>query len=231
MTAEPEYLFEGRTFAAILFDLDGTLVDSTAMVNQAWTAWAHAYSISDAGPWIRHGVPAPATVQAVIDAGLLDAGERANAIARIDRIEIEAARDGKIPVLPGAREALAAIPPTRAAIVTSCSVPLAQARLHAAGLNATEVMVTADQLERGKPDPQGYLRAAETLGFDPADCLVVEDAPAGVAAGRAAGATVLAVVTTTAPADLADAQTIMGDLAEVEFVAGPKGIQVLRHRT
>jgi sugar-phosphatase len=231
MTAEPEFLFEGRLFAAVLFDLDGTLIDSTAMVNEAWTTWAHSYSITDAHPWIRHGVPAPATVQAVIDAGLLDADELAPAVARIDQIEIEAAHYGRIPVLPGAREALAAIPSTRAAIVTSCSLPLAQARLHAAGLDATDVIVTADQLDRGKPDPQGYLRAAEMLGFDPANCLVVEDAPARVAAGRAAGATVLAVVTTTAPAELADAQTIMGDLGDVEFVAGPEGIKVLRRRT
>ncbi|MCW2525444.1 MAG: phosphatase [Pseudonocardiales bacterium] len=232
MTSDlPEALFEGRTFAAVLFDLDGTLVDSTAMVNQAWTSWAHAYGIADAGPWIRHGVPAPATVRAVIDAGLIDAGELDRAVALIDRIEIEAARDGTIPVLPGAREALAAIPSTRAAIVTSCSLPLALARLHAAGLSATKVMVTADQLERGKPDPQGYQRAAEQLGVAPANCLVVEDAPAGVAAGRAAGASVLAVVTTTKPAELGDAQVIVEDLGQVEFLASTGGVRAVRRPT
>ena len=103
--------------------------------------------------------------------------------------------DGLLP-LPGARELVSSVPADRFAVVTSGSRALAVARLRAAGLPVPKVLVTAEQVEAGKPDPAGYLRAAALLGVDPSECLVLEDAPAGVAAGLAAGMTVIAVLTT-----------------------------------
>jgi sugar-phosphatase len=104
--------------------------------------------------------------------------------------------DGVV-ALPGAGDVLS-LPSGRVAIATSCAAPLARARLAAAGLPVPDVLVTADQVEHGKPAPDPYLLAAERLGVDPAACLVLEDAPAGIAAGRAAGMTVWAVTTTHA---------------------------------
>ena len=147
-------------------------------------------------------------------------------MARIEQIEIEAAVNGSIPVLPGAAAALAALPPGRAAIVTSCTTPLAAARIGATDLTSPAVTVTADQLARGKPDPEGFLRASAALGFDPRSCLVVEDAPAGLAAGRAAGCALLGLTTTTEPGELLSADAVVGTLAEVTFVAGPDGVRV-----
>ena len=106
------------------------------------------------------------------------------------------------------------------AIATSCFAPLALARIRAAGLRVPEVLVTGDETARGKPAPEPFLLAAERLGANPADCLVLEDAPAGVAAGRAAGMTVWAVTTTHAPVELAEAGLTAPDLAAL---LGPLG--------
>jgi sugar-phosphatase len=117
------------------------------------------------------------------------------------------------------------LPERRAAIVTSCVRPLALARLAATGLTAPEVMVTADQVEIGKPDPAPFLLAARLLGVDPADCLVVEDAPAGLTAALAAGSARLAVSTTHTAQEL-DADAIVADLAAVRFTVGADGVRV-----
>ena len=214
-----------RVFAAVLFDLDGTLIDSTAMVQRSWAAWAAEYGVQDAQRWIRHGVPARAIVESMAAAGVLDGYGVDEAMARIEQIEVSAASDG-IPVLPGAARALSAIAPERAAIVTSCTAPLAEARIRAAQLRPPAVVVTADQLGRGKPDPEGFLRAASALGVDPSQCLVVEDAPAGLAAGRAAGCSLLALTTTTVAAELS-ADAFVSSLDEVDFVSSADGVRVL----
>jgi sugar-phosphatase len=114
--------------------------------------------------------------------------------------------------VPGAHELLAAWPPDRIAIVTSASVPLATARLGAAGLAAPRVLVTEERVSAGKPDPEGYLLAARELGADPADCIVLEDAPAGISAARAAGMRVIAVLTTHTRAALPQADDYVADL-------------------
>ena len=119
------------------------------------------------------------------------------AIARITELELADVDD--IVVLPGAAEALASLVGAKNAIATSCTIPLAQARIRAAQLVPPSMLITADDVARGKPHPDPFLEAAERLGVDPTRCLVVEDAPMGLEAARAAGCFTLAVVTTTPP--------------------------------
>lgn len=205
-------------FEAVLFDLDGTLIDSTAVVNRSWMSWAEAEQVDPQRLLGFHGVPAAAIVAALVEPARVSA-----AAARIDRIELT--DTGGVVPLPGAVAALAALPSGRAAIATSCGLDLARARIGAAGLDAPDVLVTADQVERGKPAPDPYLLAAERLGVDPTRCLVVEDAPSGLASARAAGCSTLAVVTTTARDEL-EADLVVTDLSEVRLEAGPDGVLV-----
>jgi len=154
---------------------------------------------------------------------LVPADRLREAVDRIEQIEISDVEG--ILVLPGAAEALAALPAGRAAIVTSCTWALATARIAATRLLAPAVIVTADQVLHGKPNPAPFLLGAEKLGVDPADCLVVEDAPAGLRAGRSAGAFRLAV-TTTHTVDELEADAIVPNLGSVRFEAGPDGVRV-----
>ena len=209
-----------EVFEAVLFDNDGTLTDSTAAVERAWQAWAadHGVPLERLGGF--HGVPSRGIVSAVVD----DHIDVDLATADIDRRELEDL-EGVLP-LPGAAEALAALP-GRTALVTSASRELADLRLAAAGLVPPEAFVTADDITRGKPDPQPYLRAAERLGVDPARCLVVEDAPAGLRSGRAAGAATLAVTTTSTAEALNDlADLVVTDLSAVVFEVVGGGVRV-----
>jgi len=209
----------GRRFAAVLFDMDGTLIDSTPVVVRSWVTWALERGIAPERLEGHHGVPAAQIVR-----GLVPEEDVEAAIARINALEI-ADVDG-ITMLPGAAAAVAALPEARRAIVTSCTRPLATARIAATGLLAPSVVVTADDVTTGKPDPAPYLLGARRLGVDPADCLVVEDAPSGLLAARAAGAATLAVTTTT-PADRLDADAVVGTLADVRFAADADGVRVL----
>jgi mannitol-1-/sugar-/sorbitol-6-phosphatase len=172
--------------AAVLFDMDGTLVNSDAAVERAWTTWAHEYDV-DVDPTTLHGRPADDTVRS-LRPDLDDAAVEAAAAHQLD-LQYEDLAD----VVPtkGALDLLAGLD-LPWAIVTSADVRLANARLGAVGITAP-VLVTVDDIARGKPDPEGYLLAARLLGVAPERCLVVEDAPAGVAAGRAAGARVAAL--------------------------------------
>jgi len=208
----------GRTFAAVLFDLDGTLIDSTPSVDRSWRRWARARGVDRASFEVRHGVPARQILAAFLPATELDA-----AVAELEALEVSDAEG--IVVLPGALAALAALPPGRAAIATSCTLPLARARIAATGLPAPAVVVTADQVPIGKPDPAPYLLAADRLGVDPAACLVVEDAPAGLEAGSAAGCATLAVATTHRAGELA-ADVVVGTLADVVLDADAAGVRV-----
>jgi sugar-phosphatase len=206
-----------RVFAAVLFDMDGTLIDSTPAVERSWAIWATEFGVQlPTESW--HGIPAAQLV-----AHLLPADRAAEAIARIE--QLEAADAEGILVLPGSVEALAALPGSRSAIVTSCVWDLAAVRIAATGLIAPAVIVTADQVKIGKPDPAPYLLAASRLGVDPADCLVVEDAPAGLTAGRAAGMSLLAVLSTHTAAEL-DADAVVSNLAAVRFTVAADGVRV-----
>jgi sugar-phosphatase len=186
-------------YAAILSDLDGVLVDSGAAVALAWRTWALRHDLDpDAVAAVVHGRPgAELIAEFVPDADL------AAEVAWLEAFEIDAAVSAR--PFAGAAELLAG---DGVAIVTSCTGPLARARLAAAGLPVPAVLVTADRVARGKPAPDAYLLAARELGVEPAACAVLEDAPAGVAAGRAAGMTVHAVTTTHAPAALTAADDI-----------------------
>jgi sugar-phosphatase len=207
-----------EVFEAVIFDMDGTLIDSTAAVFRSWATWSAEFGLTPDDIAGHHGVPSAGVVRAVLAAERHD-----EAIRRIDELEL-ADVDG-IEVLPGAAEALAALAGAKNAIATSCTTPLAQARIAAARLTSPSVLVTADDVVHGKPHPDPFLEAARRLGADPRRCLVVEDAPAGLQAARAAGCFTLAVVTTTEP-EVLDADAVVADLSAVVFTPGPGGIRV-----
>jgi sugar-phosphatase len=195
------------TTPAVLSDMDGTLVDSVAAARRAWAAWGRRRGIDGvAHQEANQGRPAREVIALVVDDPALVAAD--NAFVR----EREVADTDGVVAFPGAAEVLA-LP--RVAIVTSCERPLALARLRAAGLPVPEVLVTADQVARGKPAPDAYLLAAERLAVDPAACVVLEDAPAGIAAGHAAGMAVWSVTTTHAPADLRAADRLAAGLRDL----------------
>jgi HAD superfamily hydrolase (TIGR01509 family) len=173
---------------AVLFDMDGTLVDSDAAVERTWRAWAHHHGVDPEVVFaVMHGAPAAVTARRVLP----DRDDAAIAAAAAWQLEREATDLDDVVATDGARELIAAL--DRAgrpwAVVTSADRRLALARLGAAGIDPP-VLVTVDELAAGKPDPEGYLLAARRLGIDPRACLVVEDSAVGAAAGRAAGARV-----------------------------------------
>ncbi|MDQ0675778.1 sugar-phosphatase [Pseudarthrobacter siccitolerans] len=182
------------TCGAVLFDMDGTLVDSTAVVEQVWGEFAARYGL-DLGEILRtsHGVQARDTVTRFAPAGA-DVTALTAELGAMERVRTQ----GIVP-LPGAASLLAALPPDAVALVTSADRILADIRMNAAGLPMPAIAVTAELVTRGKPDPEGYLKAAANLGVDPADAVVFEDAPAGIAAGVAACIRTVAVGPNTGP--------------------------------
>ena len=173
---------------AVLLDMDGTLVDSDAAVERSWRAWAAEYPVDPGrGPLIAHGLPALANVRRLRP----DLSEAEAAASARYQLELEYVDVADIAAAPGAHELLGELDRLGLpwAVVTSADPPLARTRLAAAGIRPA-LLVTIDDVQAGKPDPEGYLLAARKLGADPRRCLVVEDAEAGVAAGRAAGAVV-----------------------------------------
>jgi len=201
--------------SAFLFDLDGVLVDSRVVVERTWRRWAQRHRLDpDAILQIAHGRRTQDTLQVAVPHLASDAE-----VAWLDATEL-ADVEG-LRVVPGAGQLLAALPADRWAIVTSCGRALAQQRLASVGLPVPRVLVVSEDVKQGKPAPEGYRLGAARLGYDPEDCLVFEDAPAGVAAGRAAGARVLALTTTYAPPHLREANGTIPDFT---------GIQVRRER-
>lgn len=196
---------------AVLFDLDGTLIDSTPATSRAWARWGRELGIARTD-YHEHGVPARQVVDSVIASGDLAPERRDEAFALINHLE-ESDAEG-VTVLPGAADLLASVPADRWTIVTSCTDNLIGVRLGAIGWAPPETIVTADAVTRGKPDPEGYLLGAARLGADPTRCLVVEDAPAGLAAARAAGMATLGLSGTYA-ADNLMADVVLPGLAGV----------------
>ncbi len=175
---------------ALLFDLDGVLVDSTAAVTRVWSGWAAERGFSPEETVARaHGRPSLTTIRELLPHADHEAENRV-----VERREIEDL-DGVI-AAPGAKELLSALPAEVWALVTSCTRPLAAARLRAAGLPVPKFIVTSSDITHGKPHPEPYLKGTELVGFPPQQCVVVEDAPAGIRSGKAAGARVIALRTT-----------------------------------
>ncbi len=182
--------------SALLFDLDGVLIDSTPAVSRVWRQWAVERGFDpDLVVHKAHGRPSRTTLGELLPDADIDLEDR-----EVERREMSDV-DG-IVLLPGTQRLLAALPAERWTIATSCTRPLAQVRLRAAGLPVPEKMITSSDVKAGKPDPEPYLKAAAALGFAASDCVVVEDAPAGVRAGKAAGARVIAVLTTVSQREL-----------------------------
>ncbi len=176
--------------SALLFDLDGVLIDSTPAVARVWYGWAVEHGFDpETVVHMAHGRPSRTTIRELLPNADIDREDR-----EVERREI-ADLEGVV-VLPGARELLNILPPERWTIATSCTRPLAEVRLRTAGLPIPKNMVTSTDVKIGKPDPEPYLKAAAKLGFAASDCIVVEDAPAGVRAGKAAGARVISFLTT-----------------------------------
>ncbi|HEX9457039.1 MAG TPA: HAD family hydrolase [Candidatus Acidoferrum sp.] len=208
----------------VLFDLDGVLVDSTPAVARVWAWWAREHGF-DPEEVVKkaHGRPSITTIRE-----LLPDADHAAEDREVERREI-ADVEGVIP-LPGAMELLQALPLERWAIVTSCTRALAHVRIAAAGLPKPKHLVTATDVRHGKPHPEPYLKGAQILGIPADDCLVIEDAPAGIRAGKAAGARVLALRTTANDAELqqAGADWIADDCAEFFLESSVAGEEFLR---
>ena len=194
------------TPAAILADLDGTLVDSVASSERAWGALARRRGLDEEETHrFAMGRPTRETI-----ALLVPEDERAAEQAKVDQDEVE---DGhSVVAYPGAAELLAG--PIPVAIVTSGSTALATARLRGAGLEPPAVMITADSITRGKPDPEPFLLGAEGIGVDPSRCLGLEDAPPGIESALGAGMPVVAFRTSHPDAELERATVVLDTLAE-----------------
>ncbi len=209
--------------SAILFDLDGVLVDSTRAVDREWREWAARKGVDgDAIMAIAHGVRTIEVIRRV--APHLDAEAEANAIENH-----EAGDQAGVTVMPGAVELVKSIPDGRWGVVTSGSRLLATNRLRYCGLPVPHVLVTSDDVTNGKPHPEPYLKGAMGLGFEPVDCLVIEDAPAGIQSAHAGGMKIVGITSTYKADALTQADVVIGKLAEIQVAsngAGRLGVEV-----
>jgi sugar-phosphatase len=205
------------TCSAILFDLDGVLVDSTRAVDREWRAWAARKGVDgDAIMAIAHGVRTVEVIRRV--APHLDAELEASLI------ESEEAEDKEgVVVMPGAVELVQSIPDGRWGVVTSGSRLLASTRLEYCGIPLPRVVITSDDVTHGKPHPEPYLKGAEGLGFPPTDCLVIEDAPAGIQSGLSGGMKVVGITSTYAAEKLVHADAVIGKLREIHVSSNGAG--------
>lgn len=196
--------------AAILFDLDGVLVDSTGSVTRQWQMWAEEQNIDPQRVVeIAHGVRTIEIVRTL--APHLDA---ATEVARIEKRE--AADQEGVAVMPGAANLLKAIPEGRWCVVTSGTRYLATSRLKLANLPTPKVLIAADDVSKGKPDPEPYLMGAKLLGMNPAECLVIEDAPAGVRAAHAGGMKAIGITSTYPASELQEADAVVQKMAQIK---------------
>lgn len=193
---------------AILFDLDGVLVDSTKSVEREWRVWAKEHGIDgDAVMAIAHGVRSREVIKAV--APHLDAEMEAL------KLENREASDDGLVVMPGAIELVHSIPKDSWGVVTSGTRRLASARLRLAGVPDPKVLVAADDVSNGKPHPEPYLKGAERLGVKPEECVVIEDAPAGIQAAHAAGMKAIGLASTYPGAALTAADAVIQRLNQI----------------
>jgi mannitol-1-/sugar-/sorbitol-6-phosphatase len=208
--------------SALLFDLDGVLIDSTPAVARVWRRWAVEHGFDpETVVRLAHGRPSRTTIRELLPNADIDKEDR-----EVERREMEDL-DGVV-LLPGARELLTTLPPDRWTIATSGTRALAEVRLRVAGLPVPANMITSSDVKIGKPDPEPYLKAAAKLGFAASECIVVEDAPAGVRAGKAAGARVIAFLTAMHRRDLEDAGAdwIVQDCANIRASTDGDGLRL-----
>ena len=209
--------------SALLFDMDGVLIDSTPAVARVWRNWAVDHGFNPEEVVARaHGRPSIATIREYLP----DADhEVENRI--VERCEMEDL-EGVVP-LPGAQELLAALPANRWTIVTSCTRALAEVRLRAASLPTPKSLITATDVVNGKPHPEPYLKAATILGFSATECVVVEDAPAGIRAGKAAGARVIGFPTTSEQLQLkgAGADWVVENCSAISISGSGRGLNLM----
>jgi len=206
--------------AALLFDMDGVLINSTPAVARVWRRWAIEHGFNPEEVVARaHGRPSLTTVREYLPNVDHEAENR-----EVERREIEDL-EGVIP-LPGALDLLASLPDDRWTIVTSCTRPLAEVRIRAAGLPLPKKLITSNDITNGKPHPDPYLKGASVLGFPAADCIVLEDVPAGVRSGKAAGARVIAFKTTVQEPVLreAGADWILNNCADIRLLDRASGL-------
>jgi sugar-phosphatase len=209
--------------SAILFDLDGVLLDSTRVVAEQYTRWAREHGIDPAEVMkAAHGVRTLEVVQRV--------APHLDAVAETRKIEDrEAVADG-IVAMPGAVTLLNTIPRGRWCVVTSGTRYLATTRMRRFGIPVPDILVTADDVRHGKPDPEPYRRGAELLKANPTDCVVFEDAPAGIRSARSAGMKVISLPTTYPASELHEADVIIAGLGSLKVSldgAGSRGMLIV----
>jgi mannitol-1-/sugar-/sorbitol-6-phosphatase len=204
--------------AAVLFDLDGVLADSTRSVDRQWRIWARERGIDEQkAVAIAHGVRAIEVIRTI--APHLDAE------AEVSKLEsLEAADHDGVAVMPGAADLVHSIPAGRWGVVTSGRRHLATARLQFAGIPIPQVMVTAQDVTNGKPHPEPYLKGAELLGVSPAECLVIEDAPAGIRSAHAGGMKVIALASTFPASALGQADSVVQKLKQIHVAPDGDGM-------
>jgi mannitol-1-/sugar-/sorbitol-6-phosphatase len=204
----------------LLFDMDGVLVSSIGSVVRCWRRWAKMYDIPGADTYeVPHGHRAIDIVKLLRPDIDPEEGLRA-----IEDMEMEDTED--LTVLPGVKALLESLPQERWAIVTSATKRLMLGRLKIAGLPVPTRIISGDMVERGKPDPEPYVRGAGLLGFKPEECIVVEDAPSGVGAGAAAGCRVLGVLGTHSFEELAQADWVATSLEKLQVTSTAAGLEL-----
>ena len=214
---------EKLSCGAVLFDLDGVLVESRAAVERQWTRWAREHGLDPEYVIpIAHGRPTIATIREVLPQADADAE-----LLVMEQREIEDLEGVK--AITGAADLLASIPPDRWTIVTSGTRDLAETRLRYVCLPVPKVMVTASDIQNGKPHPEPYLKGAAALHVPAKECVVVEDAPSGIRAGQAAGARVISVPTTYSREEISEADFIVNRLSDLRVaVTNTPGRQNVR---
>lgn len=206
----------------ILFDMDGVLISSTAADERCWLLWAKHHNMEGAfSLQSTHGRRAVDTLGAI--------RPDLDPIAELRRLEdYDAADYSGLIILPGVERLLASLPADRWTIVTSATVRLLEGRLRHAGLPVPTVLVPADRVTNGKPHPEPFLTGAKLLGFAPADCIVIEDSPAGVTSGKAAGSRVIAVLSSHTREQLPGADQYIDSLEQVSAIVNADGTLTLR---
>lgn len=212
-----------RAFGAFLFDMDGTVLNSIAAAERIWAAWAvrHGVDVETFLPTI-HGVRAIDTITRLNLPGV-DAEAQAAFITEAEIADVEG-----IVEIPGAAALLNGLPKDRWAMVTSAPRDLALRRMAAAGIPEPAVMITAEDVQAGKPDPAGYLLAAKRLGLEPRDCLIFEDATVGIQAAEAAGAPLM-IITTTHQHPLETAHATLASYADIRVAVDSNGLHLQRN--